>query len=96
MLAFARRRRRRRVVVALLARRDPEEVDHPTRCARLNVDALDRELDPAVHDGVVLPGSVDLLARAVREEIDDGGPRAFFLKANHLAPPPNMSLLCWG
>ena len=54
-----------RVIVALLARRDLEEVDDSTLRARLYVDALDRELDPAVHDGVVLPGSIDLLAHAV-------------------------------
>ena len=82
MPAFLRRRRRRRkVVVALLARHDPKEDDDFTLRARLYVDALDRELDPAVHDGVVLPGSVYLLARAVWEEVDDGGPRAFFLTA---------------
>ena len=51
MLAFARRRRwRKRVVVALLARRDPKKVDDFTLRAHRYVDALDRQLDPAVHD----------------------------------------------
>ena len=49
---------------------------------------LDRQLHPAVHEGVVLPGSIDPLACVVGGKVNNGGPCAFFAKANHLGGRP--------
>ena len=71
-----------------MARLDAEQVDRPDLRLCLVVEALLRQLHPAVREGVVLAMPLDLDLGRVGVDGLDGGPRALLAKANDLGCPP--------